>query len=79
MTETTDEIWLTQVLRQERMSPTGRTKAPSGREEVNEMTIDPNQDDLDNHANQCNPNNDEYWNSRGEEQPDDWEDRVEED
>lgn len=22
------------------------------------------QDDLDNHANQLNPNNDEYWNSR---------------
>jgi hypothetical protein len=20
--------------------------------------------DRDNHANQCNPNNDEYWNSR---------------
>lgn len=25
---------------------------------------DPSQDDLDNHANQCNPNNDEYWHSR---------------
>ena len=23
-----------------------------------------NQDDLDNHANQLNPNNDEYWHSR---------------
>lgn len=22
-------------------------------------------DDLDNHANQLNPNNDEYWHSRG--------------
>lgn len=22
------------------------------------------QDDLDNHADQCNPNNDEYWHSR---------------
>jgi len=22
------------------------------------------QDDLDNHANQLNPNNDEYWNCR---------------
>ena len=31
------------------------------------------QADLDNHANQCNPNNDEYWNSRGED-PDDWDD-----
>ena len=25
---------------------------------------EPRQDDLDNHANQLNPNNDEYWNSR---------------
>jgi hypothetical protein len=25
---------------------------------------DPNQDNLDNHANQLNPNNDEYYNSR---------------
>jgi hypothetical protein len=25
-----------------------------------------NQDDLDNHANQLNPNNDEYWHSREE-------------
>jgi hypothetical protein len=24
------------------------------------------QADLDNHANQLNPNNDEYWNSREE-------------
>lgn len=23
--------------------------------------------DIDNHANQCNPNNDAYWQSRGEE------------
>lgn len=22
----------------------------------------------DNHANQCNPNNDEYWNSREEDE-----------
>jgi hypothetical protein len=29
-------------------------------------------DDLDNHANQLNPNNDEYWHSRGyDERPDD--------
>jgi len=34
----------------------------------------------DNHANQMNPNNDAYWESRGEdERPDDWEDRVEQD
>jgi hypothetical protein len=26
-------------------------------------THDP-KSDRDNHANQCNPNNDEYWNSR---------------
>ena len=36
--------------------------------------------DLDNHANQMNPNNDAYWESRGyDERPDDWEDQVEED
>jgi len=32
----------------------------------------------DNHANQCNPNNDAYWQSRGEdERPEDWEERAE--
>ena len=38
----------------------------------------PSQDDLDNHANQCNPNNDAYWDSRGYEdgRPEDWEDTV---
>ena len=37
----------------------------------------PNQSDLDNHANQMNPNNDAYWESRGlDERPEDWEDRV---
>ena len=37
-------------------------------------------DDLDNHANQCNPNNDEYWHSRGEdERPDDWQQRSQSD
>ena len=36
--------------------------------------------DRDNHADQCNPNNDAYWESRGEEErPDDWEDRKTED
>jgi len=29
------------------------------------------QADLDNHANQCNPNNDEYYNSRGIDRDDD--------
>ena len=34
--------------------------------------------DQDNHANQMNPNNDAYWESRGwDERPDDWEERVE--
>ena len=34
-------------------------------------------DDLDNHANQMNPNNDAYWESRGfDERPDDWEERI---
>lgn len=37
------------------------------------------QADLDNHSNQLNPNNDDYWQSRGEdERPDDWEDRSNE-
>ena len=36
------------------------------------------QSDRDNHANQLNPNNDAYWQSRDEdERPDDWEDRAE--
>lgn len=35
------------------------------------------QSDNDNHSNQLNPNNDEYWHSRGEdERPDDWEDQI---
>ena len=30
----------------------------------------------DNHANQMNPNNDAYWQSRGyDERPDDWEEQ----
>ena len=33
--------------------------------------------DRDNHANQGNPNNDAYWESRGlDERPDDWEDQA---
>ena len=36
--------------------------------------------DDDNHANQLNPNNDAYWESRGwDERPDDWEERINED
>ena len=43
------------------------------------MTDDKNsnysKEELDNHSNQMNPNNDAYWQSRGEEErPDDWED-----
>lgn len=38
------------------------------------------QEELDNHANQLNPNNDAYWQSRDEdERPNDWEERVEDD
>ena len=34
----------------------------------------------DNRADQMNPNNDSYWESRGfDERPDDWEDRIEDD
>lgn len=37
------------------------------------MDRDKEQADLDNHSNQLNPNNDEYYNSRGEDgRPDDW-------
>ena len=33
--------------------------------------------DNDNHANQLNPNNDAYWQSRGwDERPDDWQEAV---
>ena len=36
--------------------------------------------DLDNHADQLNPNNDTYWDSRGYDGcPDDWEELVNED
>ena len=36
--------------------------------------------DLDNHADQLNPNNDAYWDSRGcDGRPDDWEELVNED
>ena len=38
------------------------------------------QSDLDNHANQLNPNNDTYWESREwDERPDDWEERADKD
>ena len=34
----------------------------------------------DNRANQMNPNNDAYWQSRGyDERPDDWEDQADDD
>ena len=37
------------------------------------------QSDLDNHADQLNPNNDAYWESRGwDERPDDWEECADE-
>ena len=33
----------------------------------------------DNHANQMNPNNDTYWDSRGDEdRPEDWDDQIRE-
>ena len=35
------------------------------------------QSDLDNHANQLNPNNDAYWQSRDyDERPDDWDEKT---
>ena len=37
------------------------------------------QSELENHANQMNPNNDSFWESRGyDERPDDWEERANE-
>lgn len=40
---------------------------------------DQDQADRDNRSNQLNPNNDAYWQSRGEEQrPDDWDQDDEE-
>lgn len=42
-------------------------------------TNDHDQADRDNRSNQLNPNNDAYWQSRGEEQrPDDWDQDDEE-
>lgn len=33
--------------------------------------------DDNNHSNQINPNNDAYWESRGEDgRPDDWEEKI---
>jgi len=43
------------------------------------MAYEPTQDDQDNRSEQLNPNNDAYWESRGEEgRPDDWEQRIDE-
>lgn len=40
----------------------------------------PTKADMDNHADQLNPNNDAYWQSRDyDERPNDWEERVEAD
>lgn len=56
----------------------GVTVVVAHRKEV--MHVGPNdhdKDDRDNHANQLNPENDAYWQSRGEdERPDDWEERI---
>ena len=36
-----------------------------------------NQNNNENHANQCNPNNDSYWQSRGEDfRPQEWEEQL---
>lgn len=38
---------------------------------------DYSQDELDNHADQMNPNNDTYWTDRDfDERPDDWETQI---
>lgn len=56
-----------------------RVMAPNLMRRNKEKTM-PSQKDMDNHGDQLNPNNDAYWQSRGEdERPDDWEDRLTED
>ncbi|MBA1148275.1 hypothetical protein H0Z60_14560 [Ectothiorhodospiraceae bacterium WFHF3C12] len=41
---------------------------------------DKSKSDMDNHANQLNPNNDAFWESRGhDERPEDWQERLESD
>lgn len=45
----------------------------------NEKDYDYTKEDLDNHSNQLNPNNDAYWESRGEDgRPEDWEEIINE-
>lgn len=47
---------------------------------ANGSTDEPSQADMDNHSDQLNPNNDAYWESRGEDgRPDDWQERSAED
>ena len=62
-----DTQWV--ILEQNRSAPRGHSGGiPVGK-----------QSDLDNHANQLNPNHDAYWQSRGEdERPADWEEREDE-
>lgn len=39
--------------------------------------IEHSQEEHDAHANDLNPNNDAYWESRGyDERPDDWEEQI---
>jgi hypothetical protein len=45
---------------------------------ANSKNHDYSETELNNHANQMNPNNDSYWTSRDfDERPDDWEERNE--
>jgi len=48
-------------VRDDHPSPGTSNPRPPNIERINTMYTDP---DDDNHANQCNPNNDEYWHSR---------------
>ena len=58
----------------ESMEVLPRQRSPNSNQRKGKMS-DPNND---NHADQLNPNNDEYWHSRGEDgRPDDWEERTE--
>ncbi len=48
--------------------------------QTNAMNGPRDDEDDDNHANQLNPNNDAYWEGRGEDgRPDDWEEQAKDD
>ena len=54
-------------------------KSKNGERQLEVKNVNDDKDDRDNHSDQLNPNNEAYWESRGEdERPDDWEERSQE-